>query len=429
MNGERDFAARLRETASVERMQAEVVNAHVIRKVFSTLAHATRSVPWYRERIGTLERPRDVWELLTAFPELTKAELQLHEAELRSASYHGRIVHKTTGGSTGQPVRVAKDPSAVSFERAATWSFYQSYGIGIGDRCIRFWGSPTTPRRALRARLADLASNRVTLSAFGLGERELESHWKRCLNFQAPFFYGYASMLAAFAEYIEGRGLDGTRTGVKVIVSTSEVLTKAHRDLLSRVFQATIRDEYGCGEFGPIAYECESGLLHVAYNNVLAEVITTDGRTALPGESGRLVITDLNNQAMPLIRFSIGDNAEVGGRCACGRNSPTLRRIWGREYDFIELPDGRRYHGEFLMYLFEDLATRGLRVNQFQVIQERDLSVTLRIVGAGAGAEIVAQAAATEARKRLAGLSVTCLVVEEIERRSSGKTPLIIRRA
>lgn len=235
-------------------------------------------------------------------------------------------------------------------------------------------------------------------------------------------------MLAAFAEHVRTRGFDGTQAGVRVIVSTSEVLTEAHRTLLGDVFRAVIRDEYGCGEFGPIAYECEAGMLHVAANNVVAEVVTQDGRHAQVGQSGRLLITDLNNRAMPLIRFAIGDNAERGAPCSCGRSGETFRRVWGREYDFIEFPDGRRYHGEFLMYLFEDLARRGVVVNQFQVIQERDRSVEIRIVGNGHEAIQAAQLVEIEARNRLPGLEVSCVLVQTIERRPSGKTPLIIRR-
>ena len=428
VSGERGFDRRLRQTVWLERQPADVLRDHVSAKLSSTLSRAVASTPWYQPFRQSVEGQNDAWQALQCFPELTKAALQHHRAELTSRSYRGRVVHKTTGGSTGQPVTVAKDPGAVSFERAATWSFYQSYGIEIGSRCVRFWGTPTTANRAARAFFADLASNRITLSAFGVGDREMERHWMRCKDYQAPFFYGYSSMLAAFAQYVEEHGLDGSSCGVKAIVSTSEVMTEVHRNLLQRVFKATIRDEYGCGEFGPIAYECEAGLLHVASNNVVVEVITDDGRAARVGESGRLIVTDLNNLAMPLIRFNVGDFAELGGNCTCGRTGKTLVKIWGREYDFLELPDGRKYHGEFLMYLFEDLSTAGVRINQFQVIQDRDLSVSIRIVGSGVPSEIAARAVEAEARRRLPGVAVSCVVVEEIERRASGKTPLIIRR-
>lgn len=427
-NGEFGFSRRLRETSALEWASPDEGRSHTTAKLGQAIAYAVSNVPWYRSLKGLVADTNDPWTALRSFPEISKATLQSSSGDLRSLVYRGRVIRKTTGGSTGQPVTVFKDPAAVSFERAASWSFYRSYGLEIGDKCVRFWGSPTTANRALRAQLADLASNRITLSAFGIGATELDAHWKRCVTAQAPFFYGYSSMLAAFADHLSSHDLDGTRTGVKVIVSTSEVLTDSYRMLLDRVFHATVRDEYGCGEFGPIAYECEAGLLHVAGNNVVAEVITPDGRNAEVGESGRLLITDLNNRAMPLIRFAIGDNAERGGPCTCGRSGETLRRVWGREYDFIELSDGRRYHGEFLMYLFEDLAGQGLVVNQFQVIQERDRSVEIRIVGDGEEAYEKARRVEVEARKRLGGLDVSCVVVRSIERRASGKTSLIIRR-
>lgn len=427
-NGERGFSARLRETAALEWASYEKAHQHTTKKLYAALARAVDTTPWYSGLREEFRKADDAWQALRTFPEISKVDLQSHSNALRSSVYTGRVIRKTTGGSTGQPVSVWKDPTAVSFERAASWSYYQSYGLSVGDRCVRFWGTPTSASRAWRSRLADLASNRITLSAFGIGPKELDEHWRRCLEVKAPFFYGYASMLAAFAEYVSSRGFDGTQTGVRVIVSTSEVLTEAHRTLLTDVFRAVIRDEYGCGEFGPIAYECEAGMLHVAANNVVAEVVTEDGRHAQVGQSGRLLITDLNNRVMPLIRFAIGDNAERGAPCSCGRSGETFRRVWGREYDFIEFPDGKRYHGEFLMYLFEDLAKRGVVVNQFQVIQERDRSVEIRIVGDGHEALQTAKFVEIEARNRLPGLQVSCVLVQTIERRPSGKTPLIIRR-
>jgi phenylacetate-CoA ligase len=430
-NGESGFAAKLRETARIERESPDAVNAHIARKLRGALEYAASSTPWYKEHGVTLPANwADPTTNLNRFPVISKSDLQQSTEKLRASGYNGRIVRKTTGGSTGQPVTVYKNPDAVVYERAASWSFYQSYGINVGDRCIRFWGTPTTTGRSRRSRLADLASNRTTLSAFGIDDATLLEHWQYCQRVKAPFFYGYASMLATFAEFMEQRGLDGRQLGTKAIVSTSEVLTDAHRQLFTRVFGAVTRNEYGCGEFGPIAYECEEGLLHITYNNVVVEVVDTNGQPVQVGESGALLVTDLNNRAMPLVRFGIGDFAERGptGTCRCGRNGPTLRRVWGREYDFVFGADGKRYHGEFLMYLFEDMAQQGYSVNQFQVVQEEDRSVELRLVGEHSKLAATAAALEGEARRRLPGLVISSRIVTDIERRSSGKTPLIIQR-
>ena len=426
LNGEFGFGERLRETQRLEYAPCSDFDLHVQSKLRSSLSLAKHGSAWYADRLPE-STTVDPFELLADCPVLTKAELQANASLLRAANYRGRVQVKTTGGSTGQPVTVFKDPQAVSFERAATWAAYLSYGIQIGERCIRFWGTPTTRERTRRSALADFATNRTTLSAFALDESTLERHWSQCVSLKAPFYYGYASMLTAFANFIAGRGYDGRSAGARVVVSTSEVLARPDRARIEQTFGVKVRDEYGCGEFGPIAYECEAGLLHIAANNVFVEVVTASGSGAKYGESGKLVVTDLNNRVMPLIRFEVGDFAERGpADCSCGRRSPTLARVWGREYDFIEDADGRKYHGEYLVYLFEDLAKKGCSIKQFQVVQYSDRSIDVCIVP-GENDTGLLELVQTEVESRLPGVSVQCRVVPNVQRRPSGKTPLIVR--
>ena len=89
--------------------------------------------------------------------------------------------------------------------------------------------------------------------------------------------------------------------------------------------------------------------------NLFVEVVDSNGDLVDEGEVGDLVITDLNNRAMPLIRYQVKDRARLGSGCACGRGFPVLREVLGRSYDFLSAPSGRRYHGEYLMYYFEGL--------------------------------------------------------------------------
>ena len=72
------------------------------------------------------------------------------------------------------------------------------------------------------------------------------------------------------------------------------------------------------------------------------EVLDNHGRPCKEGETGRVVLTDLHNFTMPLIRYEIGDYAEVGPPCACGRGLPVLARILGRSRNMLTLPAGDR---------------------------------------------------------------------------------------
>ena len=88
---------------------------------------------------------------------------------------------------------------------------------------------------------------------------------------------------------------------------------------------------YTCQEAGYLALQCpDYPHFHVQSENVLLEVVDDVGQPCGPGEVGRVLITSLNNFATPLIRYELGDYAEVGAPCPCGRGLPVLKRIMGR---------------------------------------------------------------------------------------------------
>jgi phenylacetate-CoA ligase len=104
-----------------------------------------------------------------------------------------------------------------------------------------------------------------------------------------------------------------------------------------------VEDIYSCEEVGIMALQCpRHEHHHVQSESVLVEILDDQGNPAGPGQIGRVVVTSLHSFAMPLIRYAIGDHAEVGEACPCGRGLPVLRRILGRDRNRVTLPDGRR---------------------------------------------------------------------------------------
>jgi phenylacetate-CoA ligase len=110
--------------------------------------------------------------------------------------------------------------------------------------------------------------------------------------------------------------------------------------------------------------------------NLIVEILGPDGAQAGAGETGRLTITDLRNYATPLIRYDIGDYAEVGPPCSCGRSLPTLRRVLGRERNLILMPDGTRHWPLVGFHKFREIAP----IVQYQFIQDSRESIEMRLV-------------------------------------------------
>ncbi len=133
------------------------------------------------------------------------------------------------------------------------------------------------------------------------------------------------------------------------MITSAEVLEAADRELLESVFGCPVFNRYGCREVSVIASECPSHRgLHVMAEGLYVEIETPDGPAA-PGQVGSILVTDLLNPAMPLIRYRIGDMGSwAPGVCPCGRHLPRLEHVAGRVTDFLVGCTGQLVSGVFL---------------------------------------------------------------------------------
>jgi phenylacetate-CoA ligase len=130
-------------------------------------------------------------------------------------------------------------------------------------------------------------------------------------------------------------------------------------------------DVYGTSETKEIAWECEAGSRHINADVVYVEILDEQGAVVPTGADGEIVVTLLVNRAMPLVRYRTGDRGSMlPSRCSCGRGSPLLGVISGRDSDTLELPDGSTrspYQLTMALELVPELA-------QYQIVQvQRDL--------------------------------------------------------
>lgn len=361
---------------------------------------------------------------LARLPVLRKLDLVEHSSEIATRRLPGTTSWKTTGGSTGVAVRLRKSRFATAAEQAASWRCYAWYGVRPGDRQARFWGTPLTVRARTRYRAIDFVLNRARFSAFAFTRDDLRSYFERLVWFRAHWAYGYVSMLVQFASFCLETGLPLADLGLRAVVTTSEVLTEADRAVLVRAFGAPVYDEYGCGEVGAVLYECERGRRHLMAENLFVELV--DDPT--PDEPGakRLVVTDLHNRATPLLRYDLGDRVVPAPSCPCGRGLPAFERVFGRAYDFVEAPDGARFHGEFFLYSLEAARDRGLAIRQGQFVQTGPGEIEIRLVpGPGYDAADARWLAERVTAKSEGRFRVRAVEVEEIAREASGKIRLI----
>ncbi|WP_434049287.1 phenylacetate--CoA ligase family protein [Marinobacter salarius] len=307
-------------------------------------------------------------------PTLSKAQLIDNLDHIRAKNAGLFSSAKTTGGSTGEPVKIFKNGSALARERCATWRSYEWAGVSVADRQVRFWGVPHSRSGRLTARLIDLIANRKRISAFSINDDNLYKYYNDLCSFQPQYLYGYVSVIEEFARFIQSKQLQPPSSLVSLI-TTSEVLSDSSRALIENAFQRKVFNEYGCGEVGSIAHECEYGSMHVMADNLHVEIDSE------PGQPGEIIVTDYFNQVTPLVRYRLGDFATMGeGTCRCGRELPTINKIHGRAYDIIRSPSGTRIHPEAVIYIFEGIQEKMPVFKQFQAIQTDIDAISVNIV-------------------------------------------------
>lgn len=347
------------------------------------LLHAARRSRYYATELRDIEtRPsaEQSWARHSTLPTIAKQELVHCADDITTTRARAFASKKTTGGSTGVAVTILKNADALARERGATWRSYRWAGVDVGDRQARFWGIPVTRSARFRYHLIDYVANRYRFSAFGVNDQKLKSYHEALMRFRPRYLYGYVSIIKDYIQFIERAGLR-LPTSVCSIICTSEVLDASTREYIGSVSAVPVFNEYGCGEVGSIAHECDEGGLHLMEENLIVEIDDGESVSSVPGREGEVIVTDLHNRAMPLLRYRLGDYATISAEpCPCGRGLAVLEGVHGRAYDVVIDPDGRRFHPEVVMYLLEEVKDKFDVVRKFQVIQREPDMLTVKLV-------------------------------------------------
>lgn len=387
------------------------------------LLHAFRNVPWYRRSMETAGiTALDIRSLddLKMLPILHKRDIQDAGDSLLARNVPiSRRTRNQTGGSTGTPLQFWVDNRRFDSRRASTDRHNAWAGLHPGDWYAHFWGSRfdtgTTTRPEIDWRKRFLYRE-ITLNTSLISEEDLSEYLSLLRRFRPRVMLAYAQSAVMFAEYCRDQGIDDVR--FESIITAAEVLLPQQRVQLECQFGAQVFNRYGCREVSVIASECsfQTGL-HTNSDALIVEIEPVPG---MPPGTGRVLITDLLNRSMPLIRYEIGDIASwaEGPPCPCGRHLPRLDAIEGRITDFLTTGDGRKVSGISLALLAGNMT----EIRQLQFIQHDAQKITLRVVpGPGYGPEID-----KELHKRLypylRGLSeVSIEIVSSIPAEPSGK--------
>lgn len=287
------------------------------------------------------------------------------------------VVHKHTGGSTGDPWNYPLDLRAWAESYATQLAFFARQGVGYGDRRVQLGGPSSLGLEGLgigrRLRFAAERAD-ISLASFEIGPAISLERAERASARQARMWYGYASTIAAMASAVLDRGR--TLPGPPLIVTMAEPLQPTWREEIEAAFGSAVVEEYGCNDGGIMAHRCRSGNLHLADHQSLVEVLDDEGSPCPPGGDGSIVVTNFHARHLPFIRYRIGDIGALGpDRCPCGRPGRTLARVTGRSGDVVRLSDGT----ELTPVTFFPPFNQTTGVRRWQIVQPDPGHLVVRI--------------------------------------------------
>jgi phenylacetate-CoA ligase len=401
----------------------EAIAARQLERIQALARHAYQTTRFYRERFDAAGvRPEAIERLedLARIPLLTKAEIRAQGPEMIAAGYPKETLRrKTTSGSTGVSLEIWVDEASMQFKRGCTLRADEWSGWRFGEPVAKVWGNPEYLKRGWRGRFRNAVLERARyLDTLEMDEAAMADYAAELTRRPPPLIFGHAHSVYLFAAFVRSQGLGPIRP--RGIITTAMILHDWQRTVIEEVFSCQVTNRYGCEEVSLIACECprHEGL-HVNTDGVSLELLR-DGRPVEPGESGSVVVTDLTNHAMPIIRYQVGDVARWAGRpCSCGRGMPLLARVEGREADYVTTSGGALVSG---ISLTENFAMLVPGVAQLQIIQEALDRFVFRIVrGAGFGPESLEQIAQLVAERFGPRSRWDCEFVDAIPQEPSGK--------
>lgn len=373
------------ELKACERMSRAELDQLQTAKLRRLILHAYNNVPLYRERMREAGvAPHDVIDGadLHKVPLLSKADVRRHlYFDLFAGDHNDYKLHKiTTSGSTGEPLTTYADRFQLEMRFATTLRGLEWTGWRFGDRQARLWHQTLgmTRLQVIREYIDAWFMRRLFIPAFEISPENIDDFVGRIRRHEPVLVDGYAESLNFLAGYV----LSGSSAGFTptAVMSSAQALPERTRRAIETGFSTRVFDKYGSREFSGIAYQCEASDNHHVMDESYVVEILVDGRPARPGETGEVVITDLNNFSVPLIRYRIGDLAvEVDQTepCPCGRGSRRLGAIQGRTQAIVHCADGTWIPGTFFAHFFKDYDTT---IKHFQVVQQHKGAFQLRCV-------------------------------------------------
>ncbi len=382
------------------------------------LRHVIKTVPYYKSlHIADTS--------LNCFPVVNKNLMRKDVESFYSDSYRGKKNYKSkTSGSTGTPFTVLHDVDKKGRHSADVRYFSQTMGHYWG---ARFYYLKIWVKENKKSLLVQKMQNIIPVNVFKLDDEKIGKLLQTIKKDSSPkSILGYASALDLLVKYIKQYDIDMSDTEVVSVIAMSESLDNCTKKYMKEYFDCPVVSRYANLENGILAQQTA-----VSQDNFIANFASyhieifnlKEDTLAKEGELGRIVVTDLFNKAMPLIRYDTGDLGVLGRLEKGGTVHYVLEKVEGRKMDAIYDTDGKHVSSHSIgnnMWKYVEL-------NQFQFIQNGKQEYEFRLNSKG---DFKREEELVREFKNLLGddAKIAVTYVDEIPLLSSGKRKKVLSR-
>ena len=326
----------------LETMSREQITALQVERLKATVAHCMNN-PVYKERLEKAGvTPENITSIddIRRIPFTTKQDLrENYPFGLASVPLRECVRLHSSSGTTGNPTvilhtqkdldewanQVARNLWMVGLRPDDVFQNSSGYGMFTGGLGFQYGAE----------RLGML----TVPAAAGNSLRQI----KFMTDFGTTALHAVPSYVTRLYEVMQEQGVDPRKdTKLKVLAIGAEPHSEEQRQRIEKMLGVKAYNSFGMSEMcGPgVGFECkEQNGLHFWEDYYIVEIVDPETLEPVPdGEIGELILTSINREAMPLLRYRTRDLTRVLGRgCPCGRNHVRIDRMKGRSDDMMVL--------------------------------------------------------------------------------------------
>ena len=328
----------------------DIIN-YQFKQLHSLLSFAKKHSPFYSKRLrGIVLSEESLFSHWQDIPILTRSELHSQSAYIDARQIpkeHGNVTSDRSSGATGLAVEVKKSGLCEFLWRCFAFREHLWHKTDFNGKlaAIRyFFDKDNQGPQGMVNRNWGRITHGLVRTGPGAGMhilRPVDEQVEWLLKHNPQYLLTHPSVMLELAQIFIRENLQ--LSNLVLLRTISETLPDELRAISRKAWGVPLVDIYSSMETGYMALQCpDHEHYHVQSEHVYMEILEDTGRQCKPGEVGRVVVTSLHNFATPLIRYEIGDLAEVGEPCPCGRGLPVIKKIWGRYRNLVTLPNGEK---------------------------------------------------------------------------------------